>query len=398
MKKGLYGKLALMGMKKNKESYLPFILASMCIIALFYINLVLTRSEELKSLGGMNHLQPILGMGLIITGVFSVIFLFYTNNFLMKRRRQEFALYNVLGMEKRHLSKVLFWENFYLAAITILAGLFFGAVFYKLVEGFLFKVIEINLEGSYLPLPLNLLITAALFLFIYGLIYLNSLWQLRKATPSELFREARAADAVPKVNWLVALLGAVCLGGGYYLALTVPSPLQALQKFTFAVFLVMVGTYFGFMALSLLVLKVLQNKKNYYYKTKNFTAVSGLIFRMKQNAMGLANICILSTAVLVVLSSATALHLGIEESIQNAYPREVILTGEDFSEEIIAKEKEKVQAALAAQGFLLTRPWDFAISLSWVKKVLMVSKSQRGNPPWHLLLERSFSSSFPSKM
>lgn len=347
MKKGLYLRLALMNFRKNKASYLPFSLTVIGIVALFYMVFTMARSEVLKGLYGMTQVQTVLAMGWGIVGVFSVIFLYYTNNFLMKRRKKEFALYSVLGMEKKHLRRILGWEMILLGSTNIIAGLAVGVLFYKLAEGFFLRSVGIATETGFILSFEDLIATAVRYLAIFVLLYLDGVRQIQVSSPISLMQEAKAGDAVPKVNAFTALLGMGCLGIGYYMALTVGSPIEAMGKFFIAVILVMAGTYFSFMAVSILVLKWLQRNKAYYYRTKHFTAISGLVYRMKQNAMGLGTICILSTAVLILLSSVFALFLGMEDIEHSRFPSDVAIFSTVENEVQNAEIAERIDGIVA---------------------------------------------------
>ncbi|MGO4986942.1 FtsX-like permease family protein [Gallicola sp. Sow4_E12] len=331
--KKLYFQLALQGIRKNREFYYPFLLSAIGMAAIFYIVSTLQSSEEISQFYGMEQIQIVLGMGVYIMGIFAAIFLFYTNNFLMKRRKKEFALYSILGMEKKHLRKVILWENMILAVITIAAGLFFGALLYKIAEGALFFIIDKRADTGYLPSIENLGKTALLFAAIYFGIFLNGIRQISFSTPKKLMEEARAGEKQPKANWLVGVLGILFLGAGYYMAVTVKNPLSAMSAFFMAVLLVLAGTYFTFMAVSIIVLKLLKKNKDYYYKKNHFTAVSGLIYRMKQNAAGLASICIFATAALILISSGVSLYAGGEDILRTRYSRDIMITSE-YSPEI----------------------------------------------------------------
>ena len=331
--KKLYFQLALQGIRKNREFYYPFLLSAIGMAAIFYIVSTLQSSEEISQFYGMEQIQIVLGMGVYIMGIFAAIFLFYTNNFLMKRRKKEFALYSILGMEKKHLRKIILWENMILAVITIAAGLFFGALLYKIAEGALFFIIDKRADTGYLPSIENLGKTALLFAAIYFGIFLNGIRQISFSSPKKLMEEARAGEKQPKANWLVGVLGILFLGAGYYMAVTVKNPLSAMSAFFMAVLLVLAGTYFTFMAVSIIVLKLLKKNKDYYYKKNHFTAVSGLIYRMKQNAAGLASICIFATAALILISSGVSLYAGGEDILRTRYSRDIMITSE-YSPEI----------------------------------------------------------------
>ncbi len=337
MNKGLYRKLAWQNMKNHHRTYVPYILTCICTTAMFYIMNFLNASQGVKKLPHGRDIQMILAMGTGVIAIFSVIFLFYTNSFLMKKRKKEIGLYNILGMEKKHIARVLLWEIFIVAIISILSGIFLGIVGSKLMFMILLKLIG-------MPVPLGFEIsvdviknTAALFCAIYLLSYLNNLRQIHLARPVELLSGSQVGEREPKSNWLLVILGVLCLGSGYYIAITTESVLTALAYFFPAVVLVMIGTYCLFTAISIVALKLLRKNRKFYYKTRHFISVSGLIYRMKQNAVGLANICILSTGVLLMISTTVSLYVGREDVLRERYPKEIQIQVEDENEENMEK-------------------------------------------------------------
>ncbi|MDO5649061.1 MAG: ABC transporter permease [Gallicola sp.] len=356
--KNIYLNLAKDGIRKNKEFYFPYILSSMGIIALFYIVLNLSNTESLKDFYGMGSLQLLLGAAVIVVGVFSLVFLFYTNNFLMKRRKKEFAIYSILGMEKKHLIRVLSYENILLSILTIVAGLVLGSLLYKLAEGLLFLLIDQKIDSNFLPSPKNLGLTAVLFIGLYLLIFINGVRQIQTNSPLKFLEESKAGEKPPKSNWVLGILGIVSLGIGYYLALSVENPLKAFMTFAVAVIFVMVGTYLCFLAVSTILLKGLQKSKNFYYKKRHFAAIAGLIFRIKNNAVGLANICIFATATLVLLSTGISFYAGGEDILRDRYPREVIInTRFDFSRETEDFIKEKTDQFFMDKDIKPVKEW-----------------------------------------
>ena len=321
--KGFYARLARQNLRKNGRSWGPFLLACILTVGMFYIILSLAVNPALHSLTGGTTIQIVIRYGVVVVGLFAVIFLFYTNSFLIKRRKREFGIFNVLGLEKRHLARVIGYETLY----TYLLGLGGGLVFGVALDKALFLLV-IHLTGAPVVLgfyvsAVAVAVTAGLFAVIFLLIFLSSVRQVYVARPVELLRAGNAGEREPRAKWFIALLGAVCLGAGYYIAITTTDVLQAMFLFFVAVVLVIVGTYLLFTAGSIAILKAMRANKRYYYKTRHFTAVSGMMYRMKQNAVGLANICILSTMVLVMVSGTSCLMLGMDASLQERYPCDV---------------------------------------------------------------------------
>ena len=265
----------------------------------------------------------ILELGVYVIGIFAVIFLFYTNSFLIKRRKKELGLYNILGMEKRHIAKTMFLENLYISVFSLIVGILSGVLLSKLMFMLLFKLLKFTVNVPFLVPADSIVTTIIMFAIIFMIIFLNNLRQVHLTKPIELLKGGQVGEKEPKTKWILTMIGIVSLGIGYYIAITTESPLSALSLFFVAVILVIIGTYCLFIAGSITILKLLRKNKKFYYKTKHFTSVSGMIYRMKQNAAGLASICILSTAVLLMLSSTVSLYIGSEDSIRNKNPRDI---------------------------------------------------------------------------
>ena len=366
MPKSLYRKLSITILKNNKQSYIPFVLTCTGMVALYYIILALKSSKELKKLSGMGTLNNILSIVLFVVGMFALIFIFYTNSFLMKRRKNEFALYNMLGTQKKHLLKILAWENFYTALCSMTLGIFIGAVFYKIAESIFFNIIGVKISASYMPDFVGIFATFRLFLIIFLIVYVNSAMQILFAKPINLLSSIKRGEAVPKVNFIYSVLGIASLAIAYYLAATTKMPLKAMAIFFVAAVLVMIGTYICFVQVSILLLKILQKCKSFYYKTSHFTSISGLIFRIRQNAVGLANICILSTVVLVVVSAAVSFYAGGEEILRFRYPRNIVISADSDGEELRKVIDEKVGDLSSGMNITIANEYSFAYNSGFV--------------------------------
>ncbi len=327
MNKGLYSRLALQNLRKNGRSYGPFLLAAVLTVAMFYIILALAVDPNMESMTGATTIQVVLRYGVVVVGLFAVIFLFYTNSFLLKRRQREFGLFNVLGMEKRHLVKIIGLETLYVFLLSLILGLIAGMALNKALFLVVAKILGVAAPLGFLLSPRLLVwvlaVTVGLFAAIFLLIFLYGIRRVYVARPVELLQAEHAGEREPKAKWLMAVLGLICVGAGYYISVTTTNVLQAMLLFFVAVVLVIIGTYLLFTAGSIALLKLLKKNKRYYYKTRHFTAVSGMMYRMKQNAVGLANICILSTMVLVMISGTSCLMLGMEQSLSERYPCDV---------------------------------------------------------------------------
>ena len=350
MRKVLYPKLAATNIKKNGKTYFPYLLTCMLTVMMFYDLLMVSTNSALNTMPGASQLRLILNFAVTITGGFSAIFLFYTNSFLIRQRKKEMGLYQVLGMDKKNLTKMMLWESIYTAGAGILGGILLGIVFGRLIFLVLLKLIRFDVAFRFSVEPEAILITIALFAGIFLLVLIWNIVQVQRVNPVELLQGGKKGEKEPKANWLIAVLGVLLLGFGYYIAQTTESPLSAITKFFIAVILVIFGTYALFTAGSVVILKLLKKNKTYYYKTKHFISVSGLIYRMKQNAVGLANICIMSTIVLVLISVTASLYIGQENVMDTRFKTEFSATSDQTTpeniqamERIVKEETEKRQ-------------------------------------------------------
>lgn len=315
---------------------------------------------------GASDLGLIMGLGTVVIAIFSAIFLFYTNSFLIKRRKKELGLYNILGMEKRHIAKILFYETLMTGLVSIVTGLILGILFSKLILLIYAKILSFNIPFGFSISIHGIKQSLYLFISIFLLLLISNLFRIKLAKPIELIKGGNVGEKEPKTKLLMAILGTISLGIGYYIAITTESPLNALMLFFVAVILVIIGTYLLFNAGSIAILKLLRKNKNYYYKTKHFTLISGMIYRMKQNATGLANICILSTMVLVMVSGTLSLYLGAEDALKNRYPYDIKVS-KTLQEQNAERDKlmQSILDTVSAQNRKITRLKDYK-SLSFV--------------------------------
>ena len=355
-KSGFFPRLALVNLVRNGRFYGPYLLSCGMTAAMYYILSYLTRSDIVASVRGAGYLQSLMYLGRLVVTLFSVVLLLYANSFVMKRRRRELGLYNILGLEKRHIAHVMVWETVYCAAAAILGGLAAGLLLSKLVLLLLLQLSHLPVEYGFEISLSGMADTAALFGFLFLLTLVWNLFGLLQSRPVELLHSASAGEREPRTKRLLVVLGAVTLGAGYATALTVADPFTALAYFFLAVVLVMIGTYCLFTAGSIALLKHLRNNPRYYYQPRHFTAVAGLLYRMKQNAVGLANICILSTMVLVTVSTTVSLYVGLEGSLDRMFPYDVDVVQSldgvppDDAESATADTLERVQTAAAEAG------------------------------------------------
>lgn len=341
----IYEKLAVTNLKNNRKTYVPYIFTGVLTVMMFYIIDALSRGKGITQ----DTLKICLQYATGVIVVFAVIFLFYTNSFLIKRRKKEIGVYNILGMGKRHIARMMAVETILTAGISILGGLVFGIIFGKLMYLLLLKILHNSVDMQFSVNGTAIVQTVILFAGIFLLTYLYNILQIQLVNPVELLHGGNQGEKEPKSRWLLVIIGVAALGNGYRIALTTEAPLEALLKFFIAVICVIIGTYALFIAGSIVVLKMLRKNKAYYYNPKHFTSVSGMIYRMKQNGAGLANICVLSTMVLVMVSTTVSLYAGMEDILDSRFPRDVSIVckqadvdHEEIIERLLKEQCEKV--------------------------------------------------------
>lgn len=322
----LYFKLAKTNLSNNKPFYIPYIISSIITVAMLYMMSFLSDNKGLNKIMGADSLAIIFRLGVGIIVIFSYIFLFYTNSFIIKRRKKEIGVYNILGMEKRHLSKVLFVETIYSAIISLVCGIIVGIAFSKFILMVLYGIIGIHKTVEFFVNIHGIILCVVSFGILFLLTFLYNFMQIKLANPIELLRGTNVGEREPKTKIFMTIVGVVCLAIAYYIAITTENPLNVLTLFFVAVLLVIIGTFALFTAGSIALLKLLRNNKKFYYNKRHFMAVSGMRYRMKQNAAGLASICILSTMVLVVISTTVSMYVGIQDELMARYPNDVCVT------------------------------------------------------------------------
>ena len=346
-----YSKFALNNLVKNKRFILPYILSTIFTIASFYILTSLSLGKNLDKLPqGISATKQVLGFGVIVIAIFSAIFLFYTYSFLIKRRVREFGLYSVLGMTKKQIARILILETIFIAVITLVFGLAFGLLFDKLMLLVLLKLFTAGVSFGFVITPIAVFLTILLFGGIFFLLLIYTVIKISRLKIVALLKEENNGEREPKARLILAILGLGLTGYGYYLAQTIQNPIKAITMFFIAVLAVIFGTYLIFMVVSITVLKLMKNNKTFYYKPKNFISVSGLLYRMKRNAVGLANICILSTMVLVTMGTTSALYAGSEDAYNTRFPRDIIINGYRSTEGKLAEIEKNVKKATQDAG------------------------------------------------
>ena len=322
MKKSLYAGIAIDGIRKNKKLYIPYIITCIGLVTMSYIMNFLGCSSFTNIMYGVETVKSMFMWGSIVTSIFALIFLFYTNSFLMKNRKKEFGLYNVLGMGKRNIGKVVFFENLFIALIAVIAGLVMGILFSKMTELFVLNLIKADINYGFEIPKAAVINVLKVYGVIFLLIFLNSIRQIRFASVTELLASSTKGEKPLKGNWITGIAGIVVLGAGYFIAASIEDPYSALVLFFIAVVIVIVGTYLVMISGSVLICKLLQKNKKFYYKKSHFVSVSSMAYRMKRNGAGLASICILLTMVLVIVSTTFSMYVGIEDGMDARCPKQ----------------------------------------------------------------------------
>ena len=362
-----YLKLASTNLKKNHRGYLPFLISMLFLVAINTMTQVIVNNEGMRALPGGDSASSMFGLGHIVIMIFTVIFSFYTNSFLLKQRKKELGLYNILGLGKRELYQLMIWESFLSFFIVLITGLITGVVLSKLAFLVLRRLISVGNEFVFQLLPESLGFVSLLFLGIFFLLLLINCWQIKKTNPISLLHGSKKGEQEPKARWIIAILGLVFLGSGYRIAVTIDSPISALTLFFVAIILVILGTYCLFMAGSIALLKLLKRNERFYYKTNHFISISSMMHRMKQNAAGLASICILSTMVLVTAATTGSLFFGQKDVENTRYPRDVMIS--------TVQQPEKVKAAIEAVSAEKQAPITKQVYLTSTKSIMFQPKN-----------------------
>ncbi len=354
MRVSFFLRLAWTGIKKNSKLYVPYILSSIGMVMMFYILSSLGASPMVAQIKGGGSLSMVLTLGQYVIGFFSLLFLFYTNSFLVRRRYKEFGLYNILGMDKKSIRKIVFFETVIIALISIGTGIALGVLFSKLAELGLLNIVKAEIDYNFTVGKKPILITACGFLVIFLLILFKSLIQVGKMKPLELMRSEKTGEKPIRANWVFALIGLVILAAAYAIAVSIKTPVTAIMVFFIAVIMVIIATYMLFMSGSVALCKLLQKNRKYYYRKDHFVSVSSMAFRMKRNGAGLASICILATMVLVMISSSSSLYFGMTDSIKARFPieNEILLSmnGLDHDENEINQVRKAYEDAFDELG------------------------------------------------
>lgn len=315
-----FSKLAFRNLKSNRQIYLPYLIASVCTVAMFYIIVSLQTNEFVRTRSDI--LTSLFGFGAVIVGIFSLIFILYSNSFLIKRRMKEIGLYAILGLEKRHVAKVLLFEVAATTMVSLISGIAIGYVFGQVVFHGLSYFLDLPVVMEYTTSLETVLLTSGLFVLIFSLALLYNLSRVTFSKPIELLKGGREGEKEPRGSILLFILSIIFLATGYWISLTVQDPISAMAFFFLAVILVILGTYLFFTSGTLFILKALKKNTSFYYRPKNFIQVSGMMYRMKQNAVGLANITILITMVIIAIATTFTIYSNTEETLVVRFPKE----------------------------------------------------------------------------
>jgi putative ABC transport system permease protein len=356
MRSWFYARLAMSNIRKNAETYFPYVLASSATVMMFYDMLFLLFSREVRGMSDSDILRTVLYLGAIVTGFFAFILLLYINSFVIKRRKKEFGLFNILGMEKKHIARIMLLETVFVGFLCIALGLAAGVLFSKAALLLFLNILKVKPSFGFEVPTEAVAITVPFFGGVFLLNLLYNAFQVYRSKPVELLKGGNVGEKEPRTKWLIALVGAAALASGYYIAITTESPLAVVGLFFVAVLLVIVGTYGLFTAGSIAILKMLRRNRKFYYRTNPFIAVSGMIYRMKQNAAGLASICILSTAVIIMLSSTVSLYVGLEDVLRTQYFREISVSAHDADDEQIRALEAAVAETVEREGLAVRNP------------------------------------------
>ena len=322
MKNSIFPRLAADTIRKNGKLYIPYIISCVGMVMMYFIIHSLSCSPLIVGMPHGSNITMALSLGKFVILVFSAIFLLYTNSFLIRRRDKEFGLYNVLGMNKRDIAKVLFYESFYISLISLVLGIGLGALFTKVFELILLNFTRSEVSFNFTFSTQALIFTVGFYILVFFILFVKSLFKISISNPLDMLKSETAGEKPPKANWAFALVGFILLAVAYYLAVSITNPIDALIWFFVAVILVIIATYILFMAGSVAICKLLQKNEKYYYKKNHFISVSSMAYRMKRNGAGLASICVLCTMVLVMLSSTVSLYAGSEDILADRYPRD----------------------------------------------------------------------------
>ena len=384
--KAFFPRIAAVNLASNKTAYLPYLLTSSVCVATFYIMLTFAISPEMARVPYATGAVMLFGFGTVIIAIFCAALLFYANSFLIRRRKKEFGLYSVLGMEKRHVGVVLFFETLYTLAASLILGLIGGTLLSQLLFGALSSLLSFDVVFSISFCDAAAIAACILFGALFAVIFLYNLLHLYQASPVSLLHGEQTGEREPRASWILTIIGLAALGGGYTIAVVRTNAATSIPDFFLAVLLVIIGTFCLFTSGSIKFLKALKRSKRFYYKPENFISLSGMLFRMKRNAAGLASICILFTMLLVTVSTTLCLYLGRESSLQQLYPTAVTAFGEASSSDDVTEALNTAESIAQENGIELTRSLVFRSgTLVFTEQDGMLVLTQEGDETEHFV-------------
>lgn len=319
----LLPRLAFTGIKKNGATYFPYILAGIFSVFLFFVFSSILFNDLMKNMPHSAYLMVLMGIGLVLLGIILIPFMLYTNSFLIKRRKMELGLYSILGLEKKHIAIMMFFETLFIFCMVFAGGIILGVVFSKLLFLVLLNLASLPVSTEFALSFKALKITALFFIGVNTLNLIVNLIQVFRSNPNDLMKGARSGEKAPKRLWISALLGVLLLGAGYFIAIRTKLDANIFLNFFLAVLLVILGTHYFFKAGIIAVLRILKGNKKFYYYKLNYTTISGMLYRMKKSAASLANICIFSTMTIITLLCTMSLWFGTDSVLKFQYPFDI---------------------------------------------------------------------------
>ncbi len=340
--------MAFKGIKQNKLVYRPYLLACFFSVFSYYLFSSLLHNDLMRRLPKANYAWLMLALGKGLLSIILLLFLLYAGSFLQKRRKRELGLYSLLGLERKHIGILLFWENLGLYAVSVTAGILLGFVLNKLMFLLLLRMSQLNVEAAFTFSIGAVVETLRYFVIVFFLLFIRSLWGVYRMKPAQLMSESKKGEKEVKRIWLWSVVGLFCLLAGYYISVTSKLDEMIFTDFFLAVLLVVLGTYFLFTSGSVSFLQFLKKRKKIYYRPSNQVTISGMLYRMKKNAAGLSNICIFSTMLLITLTCTVSLWTGMDQVAYFVHPYDVEAA---YSENSDVKEKAEEKAKELAEKY-----------------------------------------------
>ncbi|MCC4491616.1 ABC transporter permease [Limosilactobacillus reuteri] len=356
----LFLKLINSSFKRNLKVYVPYLISMTMLVAINYIFKAVEINRSLKDLPSATVTKALMQTGSTFIILVTLAFMIYVNRFLWQQRQQEMGLYSMLGMTRHNLQVLTVIEKCYLLVISLFLGTLFGIIFDRLAFlGFahLLQIDHLSQPWIEWGAVINTIVIIGGFFLILMVIDLIKLFQLN---PNELWHPQQTKIARHgKFFTFAGLLGVAVLAYAYYLTITVKPRISALTTFMTAVFLVVIGTYLIFIAGSIIVLKLLQKNKGYYYRPRHFIAVSGMLQRMEQNGASLATICLLCSSVLVILFTSLTMYAGINDTVNSYAPRDLTIV---TSQKLTAQQESTINSVAKKHHAQLNKPVTFTTS------------------------------------